>query len=122
MLEGLVIPFNSTFSFRSSTRLGRFITIPSPNNQCSSSIRNIIENSLAIKGGMLFNKLPENIRSLSNISVSSFKIKLDKYLTSIPDEPSITGYISQRAANSNSLLDQIPTRHGPSSGVEPSRP
>ena len=34
-----------------------------------------------------------------------FKTVLDKYLSTIPDEPQIQGYTSMRRAESNSLLD-----------------
>ena len=34
-----------------------------------------------------------------------FKRRLDKYLSTIPDEPHILGYTAQRRADSNSILD-----------------
>ena len=40
--------------------------------------------------------------------MESFKRRLDKYLATIPDEPTVDGYYGMRAANSNSLLDVIP--------------
>ena len=37
--------------------------------------------------------------------MDSFKIKLDKFMKTVSDEPQIAGYTSYRRANSNSLLD-----------------
>ena len=37
--------------------------------------------------------------------MDSFKRRLDRYLSTIPDEPQIPGYTAQRRAESNSLLD-----------------
>ena len=38
-------------------------------------------------------------------TVDQFKGELDKWLSSIPDQPTVAG--RQRAANTNSLLDQV---------------
>ena len=48
------------------------------------------------------------LRNLSDITVEEFKRELDRYLTSIPDEPLIPGYTAMRRTDSNSLLDMIP--------------
>jgi hypothetical protein len=41
---------------------------------------------------------------MTNCTVDSFKSELDKYLSSIPDEPQIPGYTCCRRAESNSIL------------------
>ena len=70
--------------------------------------KNIRHAGLSIKGPRLFNILPVELRNLSDITVEEFKRELDRYLTSIPDEPLIPGYTAMRRTDSNSLLDMIP--------------
>ena len=36
-----------------------------------------------------------------------FKVLLDKFLASVPDEPLIRGYTAYRRADTNSLLDMV---------------
>ena len=57
-----------------------------------------------MKGAKLFNLLPIELRGLDGVTVDAFKAKLDMWLSTIPDQPSIP--VCQKAANSNSLLDQ----------------
>ena len=61
--------------------------------------------SLARKGPALFNCLPKPLRDTSNCSTDSFKVKLEKWLTNIPDEPQIPGYSGMRRRNTNSITD-----------------
>ena len=49
--------------------------------------------------------LPIEVRNVTCCSVEDFKCILDRYLQTVPDEPQIPGYISQRRADTNSLLD-----------------
>ena len=53
----------------------------------------------------VFNSLPIEVRNVTRCSVEDFKCILDRYLQTVPDEPQIPGYISQRRADTNSLLD-----------------
>ena len=108
VLEGLVQPFNPNFSHRNNLRLGRFINVPPIIHGNSAAIKNIIEKSLSIRGPKLFNKLPPHLRNMTNVTVNTFKTHLDRYLSTIPDQPSIAGYVSHRASESNSLIHQIP--------------
>ena len=64
------------------------------------------EGSLRIKGAKLFNILPPELRNLQGVLVDTFKANLDTWLGSVPDQPTIPG--RQRAAATNSLLDQVP--------------
>ena len=105
ILEGLVQPFNPNFSHRNNIRLGRFINVPPIIHGNSAAIKNMIEKRL--RGPKLFNKLPTHLRNMTNVSVTTFKTHLDRYLSMIPDQPSIPGYVSHRAAESNSLIQQI---------------
>ena len=55
---------------------------------------------------MLFNLLPAHIRDSDVTSVEAFKVLLDTYLKTIPDQPTVSGLV--RAAETNSLIHQIP--------------
>ena len=65
------------------------------------------DNFLSVKGPKLFNILPASIRNSLGSDILAFKKNLDKFLSTVPDEPSVQGYSSGRAAASNSLLDQV---------------
>ena len=69
-------------------------------------VRKAREQSLSIRGAKIFNLLPENIRSMNTDHVDTFKNHLDTFLSSVPDQPTVTGL--GRAALTNSLLDQLP--------------
>ena len=69
-------------------------------------VRNARERSLGARGAIIFNILPENIRSMNTDHIDTFKNHLDVYLSSIPDQPTVTGL--GRAAATNSLLHQLP--------------
>ena len=71
----------------------------------TSSVRKASESLLAVKGARIFNLLPAWIRTLNGVSVEQFKCELDRFLSGVPDQPTCPG--RQRAAASNSLLDQL---------------
>ena len=64
------------------------------------------ENSLGVKGALLFNLLPDSLRTMNTDHVDMFKNHLDIFLTSIPDQPTVAGL--GRAAETNSLIHQLP--------------
>ena len=103
--QGLVSGYDVEFT-SGGTRRGR-LGVPKivPKN-CPAVVRRARENSLAVKGVNIFNLLPESIRTIRSQHVDYFKNHLDIYLSSIPDQPTISGL--GRAAQSNSLLHQIP--------------
>ena len=74
-----------------------------------ASVRRAREASLKVKGARLFNLVPKEIRNLSGVSADRFKSQLDSWLTQIPDQPTIPG--RQRAALTNSLIDQVVVCH-----------
>ena len=76
--------------------------------QLPPAVRKAREASLPVKGSKLFNLIPKEIRDMSVPSgtVLQFKAGLDKWLADIPDQPNVNG--RQRAAKTNSLLDQVP--------------
>ena len=90
------------------SRLGRKCSSPSVNRNATSEIKNIRHAGLPVKGPRLFNILPVELRNLCDITVEEFKRELNRYLTSIPDEPLIPGFTAMRITDSNSLQDIIP--------------
>ena len=60
---------------------------------------------LAVRGQRLFNALPAEVRNTTGCSVDQFKQTLERFLCTVPDEPQIPGYTSQRRADTNNLLD-----------------
>ena len=68
-------------------------------------------NTFAVKATKLYNLLPENMREEeyihppTNNQVFQFKVKLDKWLETIPDEPTL--HDRHTHAVSNSISDQV---------------
>ena len=100
---GLVDGYELIFT---TGRHGRRCTVSECSLTASPLVRRAKEASLPVKGAKMFNLLPSEIRNITADKVDVFKKKLDLYLNSIADEPTIPG--RQRAAATNSLLDQIP--------------
>ena len=74
-------------------------------NQAPSSLMNARESSLQVRGDKLFNAIPREIRDTSTGTTDMFKLKLDEWLSRVPDQPTIPD--RKRAASSNSILDQF---------------
>jgi hypothetical protein len=85
---------------------GRTITPKTVVRAAPAVIRNAREGSLGVRGARLFNLLLEHLRSLNTDHVDYLKNHLDFFLATIPDQPTMTGL--GRAAESNSLLHQLP--------------
>ena len=89
-----------------SGRRGRTIV---PNTVVASApavVQHARERTLGVHGARTFNLLPENLRNMNTDHVDTFKNHLDVFLSSVPDQPTVTGL--GRAATSNSLLHQLP--------------
>ena len=77
----------------------------------STWVKNMRESSFFCEGPILYNLIDDKLREHEYIDypakehVEEFKRKLDIFLRRIPDEPTSPG--EARAANSNSLVDQI---------------
>ena len=95
-----------TLPFRQNPRLGRVVELPPIARGCPGAVQQAHEASLRVKGAKLFNLLPAELRNLEGVMVDTFKAGLDAWLGTVPDQPTIPG--RQRAANTNSLLDQVP--------------
>ena len=101
--EGLVKGYDVSFS--ESGRRGR-VAIPRPIiSSAPAIIKRAREASLGVKGCKLFNLLPDSIRNMKVNTVDQFKAALDRFLSTVPDQPTIVG--SSRGAETNSLLHQL---------------
>ena len=101
--QGLVNGYS--FDFQQNPRRGRLAVVPPFNTNAPAAVRRANEASIRVKGARLFNLMPRDLRSMSDVTVDSFKSALDLWLSGIPDEPTTPG--RKRAAPTNSLLDQV---------------
>ena len=103
--QGLVEGYSLSFTTPTS-RTGRKV-ISAPIVQSSPAcVRRARERTLAVRGVHLFNLLPAQLRNSDHGDTDMFKNHLDIFLMNIPDQPTRPGLV--RAAQSNSLLHQIP--------------
>ena len=76
------------------------------------TIKRLRQSSFFYRGPQIYNLLPVELRAFEEIvrptqdHVDCFKKKLDNYLSLIPDQPTLP--TRQRAAETNSLIHQIP--------------
>ena len=103
--QGMVKGFDAEFTGVTGRR-GRYALPKQVVPSSSNLVRKARESSLSVKGAKIFNLLPLEVRNIESDSVETFKNALDTFLSCIPDQPTIAGY--GRAAESNSLLHQIP--------------
>ena len=90
---------------------GRLCRISPINTHTSQKVKTLREKSLNVNGPVLFNSLLKTVRNLSKRSIDDFKLKLDKYLEAVLDQPKtsdLTPFASNRfdARTSNSIVDQ----------------
>ena len=98
--QGLVSGFDVNFTSDGSRR-GRMIIPNRVQNDSPAIVRKARENTLGVRGSRIF-----SIRTLNTQHIDRFKNNLDIFLENIPDQPTVTGL--GRAAESNSLLHQLP--------------
>ena len=103
VLQGLVKGYN--INTMQSPRRGRLVEVSPYQSQAPAAVRRARESSLSVKGSRLFNLIPRDLRDTQTGTVDQFKARLDEWLATVPDQPSIQG--RQRAASTNSLLDQV---------------
>ena len=101
LVHGYNIQFTSSKGRRGRIALPHLVVSSSP-----AAVRNARESSLGVKGVKIFNLLPPDIRNIDSNNIDIFKQSLDKFLTDIPDQPTIAGL--GRSAETNCLLHQIP--------------
>ena len=73
--------------------------------------------SLRYHGPKLWAAMPREAKTAPDLD--AFKAALDRYLSTVPDEPQIQGYTSMRRSDSNSLLDM--GRHAYTEAVNKAR-
>ena len=101
MVSGYSLEYTSDMGRRARTIIPKTVVRAAP-----KIVRNAREGSLGVRGARIFNLLPDTLRSMNSDHIDVFKNHLDVFLSSIPDQPTMTGL--GRAADSNSLLDQLP--------------
>ena len=99
LVQGYKVPFVT------SPRRGRVVQVSPLCNSAPASVRKAREASMLVRGAQLFNSMPRCLRDITTGTPEQFKAQLDEWLSMIPDQPSIPD--RQRAASSNSLLDQV---------------
>ena len=102
--QGLVQGYKATFT--NSPRRGRLMQVSPLFNKALASVKKAKEASLQVRGAQVLNIIPRALRDIIVGSPELFKSKLDEWLATIPDQPTIPD--RPRAAASNSLLDQVP--------------
>ena len=101
--QGLITGYS--LPFQNSDRRGTYVLVPPLASSSPSAVRKARESSLQVKGARLYNLMPLHLRNMTGVSVDIFKAALDTWLATIPDQPTTNG--RQRAARTNSLLDQV---------------
>ena len=92
-------PNDVGLKFYWNDRLGMKCVVPKlPSKE--SFLKSLKFNSFSSIGPRLFNTLPQYVKESG--SFLSFKLSLDKFLSSLPDEPPTPGYVT---SNNNSILD-----------------
>ena len=94
-----------TLEFSQHQRRGRLAAVHHVPSNLPPAVAKAREASLPVKGSKLFNLIPKELRDMHG-TVLQFKAGLDKWLATLPDQPTVNG--NQRAAKTNSLLDQVP--------------
>jgi hypothetical protein len=74
-------------------------------NHSQASVRKARETSLQVKEA----RVHRDMLDMTGVSVDTFMFRLDTWLIKIPDHPTIQG--RQRAAITNSIIDQVVVNH-----------
>ena len=106
ILHGLVP--NCGLTFQENARTG-IRAVPKLNVGLSSHVKKLRSNSFNYVAPMLYNILPNDMRKIyiANEPFKLFKQDLDTLLSTVRDEPTVSGLT--RSAKSNSLLHQMPS-------------
>ena len=102
--QGLIEGFPIKWQW--SDRRGRLAIPSNIPRSAPSNVQKARERFLTVHGVRLFNLLPKRLRNENSGDFPLFKNHLDIFLTQIPDQPTTSGLV--RAAQTNSLLDQVP--------------
>ena len=114
ILEGLAPNCSIQSAKSDDKRQGRKCKLQTIKTGARASAKALREQTFQVHGPQLFNCLPPFLRNMTKCSVEIFKENLDKYLMTIPDEPSVPGLtptaLTPDARPSNSLLHQRPLK------------
>ena len=122
VLEHLVPdPTTSALYAVTKQRTGRKCVRRALTSRAPQRIKSLLAASLGHEGPRLFNSLPASVRDLTGCPVDRFKSGLDRFLSTLPDEPPVPGYTPICRAASNSIPDHVAlqyrdTRAGVSGG------
>ena len=94
--------------FTENARLGVKVALPSLPKKSTAAAISTYDNSFAVKAGKLWNTLPKEVNC--QVTLTSFKVALGKFLDALPDEPPTLGYT---AGNHNSIVDWCSQGGGP---------
>ena len=116
ILEGLAPNCGIQSTSSEDRRQGRKCKVQNIKTGAKASAKALREQTFQVHGPQLFNSLPPFLRNMTKCSIEIFKEQLDKYLMTIPDEPSVPGLTPSAstpdARPSNSLLHQRPRQPG----------
>ena len=116
ILEGLAPNCGIQTTSSEDRRQGRKCKVQNIKTGAKASAKALREQTFQVHGPQLFNSLPPFLRNMTKCSIEIFKEQLDKYLMTIPDEPSVPGLTPSAstpdARPSNSLLHQRPRQPG----------
>lgn len=80
---------NLGISFYSHQRHGQLCSIDRVHTRVRTKIKILKENAFIVRGPRLFNALPKSMRELTDTNLEKFKLELDKFLQTIPDQPKL---------------------------------
>ena len=100
-----IVPNCCHIDFKMTSRHGAIAVIPPLAKSSSSSNQTLYDQSFAVQGPKLWNKVPNSVKAAQ--SFDAFKISLSTFLALIPENPPVSGY---SCSWSNSLVDYTPSR------------
>lgn len=107
MVNGLIPDIDVVFNHGPSMRSNNAL-FPKPIKAQSEGIKSKQRDSILYNGVHIYNCLPPYVRNI-NDDICEFKQKLDNFLSMIPDQPAIPGFIPEAkdlfGNSSNSILD-----------------
>ena len=108
-INGLVPNFG--LKWDQNENRGTMVNIPILKSEVPKGIVTLRDQSLSVHGGKLYNSLPQGIRDFRG-SKETFKLKLDTFLSDIPDNPVLPGMYPDpicrnSCKNSNTIPDWI---------------
>ena len=99
-IKNKVVPNDINLEFCFNHRKSCIQAVVRPMPRVRGRLLTMFETSFQIKAAKLWNKIPNNITNIDNLS--NFKKKLAEYIVLYPDKPPIAGYYH---VSKNSLLD-----------------